>query len=345
MGAKNEPEPHWWRRIPAVARRFVPVAENGQGLLGIAMVAIVLLIAGYVGWSKWGDAIGEQPRYVLTPASFEITPQPDWIESDVKAEVVRDGQLAELSALDPDLISQVVQAFELNTWIAKVVWAGKRAGSNGPRVIVKVRYRRPVIWVRTHDDRWRDGDCFYPVDTEGVFLPPDEFSASQIRDFLRVDAGNSLPVGGVGSPYGDPGVTGAASIATKIGPDWKSLGLQWILVRKTRPLEVGQPRDRTYILLPVGGDPDRIPKRADAPVAKSSHSDPLSPEVFWGHAPGQEEPGEATAAQKVARLRMYVDQNGPLDRLATNTVVDLRHNAAISIRSRPSPYQPASSSR
>ncbi|MGM0489258.1 MAG: hypothetical protein ACQESR_21175 [Planctomycetota bacterium] len=340
MGAKNKP--HWWHRIPTVARRFVPAAESGQGLLGIAILVIVLLTAAYAGWSKWGNTIGKQPQYVLTPESFEITPQPDWIQSDVKAEVVRDGQLAELSALDPDLISRVVQAFELNTWVAKVVWAGKRAGSDGPRVIVKIRYRRPIIWVRTYDDRWPEGDCFYPVDTEGVFLPPAEFSESQIRDFLRVDAGNTPPVGAVGTPYGDAGVSGAASIAAKIGPEWKSLGLQWIVVRKTMPPEIGQSTDITYVLLPVGGDPDLIPKRDDASLDRSTKSDPMCPEVFWGHAPGQEGSGEATAAQKVARLRMYVEQNGPLDRLAASTLVDLRHNAAISIRSRRSQYQPAS---
>ncbi|MFW6169727.1 MAG: hypothetical protein ACODAD_04490 [Planctomycetota bacterium] len=340
MAAKNQP--HWWSRISAVARRFVPAAQNGQGLLGIAILVIVLLTVGYIGWSKWGETIGKQPQYVLTPESFEITPQPAWIQSDVKAEVVRDGRLAELSALDPELVSHVVQAFELNTWVAKVVWAGKRAGSDGPRVIVKVRYRRPIIWVRTYDDRWPQGDCFYPVDTEGVFLPPDEFSASQIRDFLRVDAGDTPPIGAVGAPYGDPGVSGAAAIAAKIGSDWKSLGLQWIVVRKTTPLEVSQSMDITYNLLPVGGDPDDVPKRAKPTRGGSPAVNPDSPEVFWGHAPGQEEAGEATAAQKVARLRMYVDQNGPLDRLATSTVVDLRHNAAISVQQRRPKYQPAS---
>lgn len=344
MGKKkgNQKGNHWWHRVPTVLHRFVPSGDSGQSLLGLAMLVVLLLTFGYVGWSKWGSAIGSQAQYQLTTKSFEITPQPAWIESDIKAEVVRDGQLTELSALDPDLISRVVQAFELKDWVAKVVWAGKRAGPEGSRIIVKLQYRRPIVWLRTYDERWPDGDCFYPIDTEGVFLPPEEFSASQIRDFLRVDAGNVSPVGGVGVPYGNPGVTAAAEIATKIGPDWKSLGLQWIVVRKTMPVEVGQPMDLTYILLPLGGDPDAIPKRGDMAQAPSDGSSPNSPEIYWGHAPGHEGPGEATAAQKVARLRMYVEQNGPLDQLAASTIVDLRHSAAISVRNRKSRYQPAS---
>ena len=62
--------------------------------------------------------------------------------------------LTKLTVLDPDLTKNVVQAFELNTWVAKVLWAGKRPGTDGPRVIVKLRYREPIIMVRTRDKRW-----------------------------------------------------------------------------------------------------------------------------------------------------------------------------------------------
>jgi hypothetical protein len=66
------------------------------------------------------------------------------------------------------------------------------------------------------------------------------------------------------------------------------------------------------------------------------------PEVLFGHAPGQEVDGEAAAAQKVARLKMYLNQQGPLDRLAANTVIDLRASAAMSVIDRHSPFLPAS---
>ncbi len=329
----------------ALRRLLSPLAGGGRGLFGLAIMAILLIAGGYLGWAKWGRLIEGRPQYALTADSFETTPQPPWIQSDVKAEVMRDGSLAKLSILDPDLTKRVVQAFELNTWVAEALWAGKRQGSDGPRVIVQLRYREPVIMVRTRDSRWK-GDCFWPVDTDGVFLPPDEFSASQTRNYLRVEAGNSTPVGAVGTPYGDPGVAGAASIATVIREAWKSFGLEWIVVHKDPSAEIGQPPEPIYVLLATGGNPDAVTRQrgniAAASVAAPPESGQTAPEIFWGHAPGHETAGEAIAAQKLARLQHFVKQNGCLDQLPPDTIVDLRPGPAISVVNGKSKFQPAS---
>ena len=52
--------------------------------------------------------------------------------------------------------------------------------------------------------------------------------------------------------------------------------------------------------------------------------------------------GEATAAEKVARLQQFVDQNGRLDQLPPTTIVDLRPTAAISVISEADSLQPIS---
>ena len=243
------------------------------------------------------------------------------------------------------MTKRVVQAFELNTWVAEATWAGKRPGPDGPMVVVHLRYREPVIMVRTRDSRWK-GDCFWPVDTEGVFLPPDEFSASQTRSYLRVEAGNSTPVGAVGTPYGDPGVAGAAAIATVIGDAWKSFGLEWIVVNKDSMAQIGQSPAPVYLLLATGGNPDAVARRNGNQLTGSSGplaaSGPASAEILWGHAPGQEPAGEAVAAQKLARLLHFVKQNGSLDQLPPDTVVDLRPGSAISVINSRSRFQPAS---
>lgn len=332
-----------WRSsvVSSLRRVLAPLSGNGRSLLGIAILAVLLVTGGYLGWARWGRSIGERSQYKLTAESFEITPQPPWIRSDVKVDVIRDGGLTELSALDPELTKNVVQAFELNTWVAEVLWAGKRAGKDGPRIIVKLRYREPILMVRTRDERWT-GDCFWPVDTEGVFLPPDEFSASQTRNYLRVDTGNVPPMGAVGTPYGDPGVAGAARIAASIGAAWQSMGLQWIVVRKDMVAEVGQPMEPTYILLPTGGDPAQVGRSGDGGLTSASHADaPETVEVYWGHSPGRERQGEATASQKLLRLQLFVQQNGPLDRLPATTIVDLRPSASISVVDRRASFQPA----
>ncbi len=320
---------------------FAPLAGNGRGLFGIVVLAIVLVTSGYFGWAKYGSAIRQQPQYMLEASSFEITPQPAWIQSDVKADVMRDGRLTKLSALDPDLTKNVVQAFELNTWVAKVLWAGKRPGPDGPRVIVKLRYRRPIIMVWTLDEDWK-GDCFYPVDTEGVLLPPDEFSRGQVLNYMRVYVGEATRTGTVGTPYGDSGVTGAAAIAARIGDAWQWLGLQWIVVRKDMNAVLGRPMESNFVLLPSKGDSGNIVAPTSGLGSSARDASPTSVEVIWGHAPGCERPDEANDRQKLMRLRAFVKQNGSLDRLPATTIIDLRPNTAISVIQRSAKFQPAS---
>jgi hypothetical protein len=330
---KTRKGPVWTSSVTSALRRaLAPLAGSGRGIFGIAALLLLFMIGGYVGWAKWGNIVSRRPQYVLTADSFEITRQPPWIHSDIKTAVMRDGSLAELSVLDPDLTKRVVQAFELNAWVAEALWAGKRPGKAAPRVIVKLRYREPVVMVRTRDPRWK-GDCFWPVDTEGVFLPPEEFSASETKAYLRVEAGNPLPAGAVGTSYGDAGVTGAALIAAGLKTVWNSMGLEWIVVRQELPQDVGQPVEPTYLLLPVGAPVDAVAARRESRLVSLSNppSDAPSLEVRWGHAPGREAPGEASAAEKVARLQQYVSQNGRLDQLPPTTIIDLRPAAGTSV--------------
>ena len=310
-----------------VQQMLAPITGSGRGLFGIAALLSLFVLAGYIGWAKWGGRIAVQQQYTLTADSFEITPQPPWIHTDIRSNVLRDGSLANLSFLDPDLTKRVVQAFELNAWVAKAVSASKQLGDSSPRVVVSLQYREPVIMVRTRDPSW-DGDCFWPVDTEGVFLPPEEFSRNQTRAFLRVEAGNPMPAGSVGTSYGDVGVSGAARIAAGIKDVWSTMGLEWILVRSEKPQGVGQPVEPTYLLLPAGAPVDAVASRRSSKLVSLTSppvaNDAPSLEVRWGHAPGREAAGEASAAEKVAALRDFVALNGRLDQLPSTVVIDLR---------------------
>jgi hypothetical protein len=312
--------------VSAVRLLLAPLAGSGRSVFGIAALLVLFVICGYAAWAKWGGAIVHRPQYQLTAECFEITPQPPWIHSDIKTAIMRGGSLAELSVLDPELTKRVVQAFELNPWVAEALWAGKQPGNEAPRIIVKLRYREPVIMVRTRDPRWK-GDCFWPVDTEGVFLPPEEFSATQTKTYLRVEAGNSLPAGAVGTSYGDAGVSGAALVAAALREKWTAMGLEWIVVRREMPQDVDLPVEPTYLLLPAGAPIDSVAARNATRLVSLTNpppSDLPSLEVRWGHAPGREAPGEATAGEKVLRLAQYVQQNGRLDHLPPTTVIDLR---------------------
>ncbi len=193
---------------------------------------------------------------------------------------------------------------------------------------IQSQRRLPVMMVRSRDSRWK-GDCFWPVDAEGILLPPDEFSAGQTTSCLRLEAANQVPTGPVGTPFGGPAVAGAARLAVILGDEWKSMGLQWIVVVKDRPDAGAEPTEPTYVLLANGGDPTAVLNWLDDKTTRTLQIE-LKPDdqppttlVFWGHAPPREFEGEPTAGQKIALLREFVKQYGPLDRLAAATVVDL----------------------
>jgi hypothetical protein len=129
-----------------------------------------------------------------------------------------------------------------------------------------------------------------PIDAEGILLPSDGFSAESAARYPKITGIKSGPRGATGFPWGDPMVEEAAAVASIIGPEWERLGLAECHART--------------------GD-------EAAPVWELTGDDGLV--IRFGSAPGREQPGEPTAAVKVARLRGLVDgerQTGLID-LAT----------------------------
>ena len=315
-----------------------PFTGGSRGLFVAVSLAILMVVGSFLAWAKWGPAISSRERYILSVESLEIPRQPSWIPGDIKSEVMRDGSLHGLSVLDPELTSQVARAFELNTWVARVNRVVKRPGTNAPRVIIELDYRRPVVMVKT-----RNG--FWPVDSQGVLLPPDDFSPSQTRSYLRVITENWQPAGPVGTPYGDAGINGAARIATAIDGMWASAGLQWIVVRKELPVDASQPSQSTYLLYPVGNPPTVADADSGAePTTFASKTQAGQPtlKVRWGHAPGLEAAGEATATEKITRLEQFIHEYGPLNEQTGIKVVDLRPGSGISVVGNRNGFAPAS---
>jgi hypothetical protein len=256
---------HPWK---AIARR-----------LAAALVAVGLLAAfGVVGWRQWGPSIVQSPDYLLDEEKFEVTPQPAWIHANVKRDAIRAGGLAELSILDPKLTDKVQHAFAVQTWVASV----RRITKQHPaRVVVELEYRRPVAMVEVIQGEERG---LLPVDSEGVLLPPEDFSANQVKNYLRVAVGVTQPQGPVGTPWGDARVASGARIATSLDEVWSKLQLYRIVLVGESGLQAP-----TFDIVTRDGA-----------------------RVIWGHAPGEEVSGEATASEKVAQLRAWHEQHGPL---------------------------------
>src|SRR5439155_25684571 len=159
----------------------------------------------------------------VTPERIAVTPQPTWIHSNVKAEVVRSASLTRLNVRDRRLVQQVAGAFALHPWVAKVLRVEKHFPA---QVNVGLEYRRPVIVVKP-DMPDEKGLLF--LDEESVLLPTKDFAAGQARNYLRIVAAGETPAGVYGTPWGSDRVAGAARLAAVWGNRWQPLGLYWIV--------------------------------------------------------------------------------------------------------------------
>lgn len=274
----------------------------GRHLLFLFVTVLALAVGLVFAWKKWGPEFTSHSRYRLSAEIIEVTPQPSWIHSDVKAEVIRDGNLDELRILDEQVTVKVAGAFALHNWVAKVKRVSKHAD---PKVVVDVEYRKPVAMVEVTSG---GGRGLLPIDAASVLLPTDDFSPTEIRAYPRVAAGEASPAGLTGTPWGDERIAGAARLAALLDEAWGRLGLYRIVV--------------------VG---DRDGKRRTAALYELQSR--KGSRIVWGRAPGQEALGEAAATEKLARLEEYLEANGPLDGSKGAVQIDLRDT-------RPAPIKP-----
>lgn len=288
------------------------------------LVAVVVLAT--VGGAlfirhRWPEIL---PKQTLTASAIMVTPQPKWIHGDIKADVIRDAHLTQLNASDPELTGRIAAAFAAHTWVAEVRRVSKHAG---PSVQVQLVYRRPIAMVEVIAGG-RAG--LLPVDGQGVLLPPEDFSPNQAPDYLRIAAVGSKPAGPVGTSWGDPRVLGAARIAAA-----------WHEHDATERDSNDAPSGDSAIDLPTWkqialyriqaeGPPPRPGRKASVGYALVTRQ---GRQVRWGHAPGEETPGEASASQKIARLIAHVQQQGPLDKQPAGEI-DLRDAQSLHVVSR-----------
>ena len=68
-------------------------------------------------------------EYLVSVEQITITPQPEWVRSDVRAEAFRTASQPDrpLSSLDEGLVQTIHSAFKVHPWVAKAT-VTKRAG-------------------------------------------------------------------------------------------------------------------------------------------------------------------------------------------------------------------------
>lgn len=277
----------------------------GRRLAGAAMALVILSVLAVSGWNKWGPSITRSPAYTLDESKFEVTPQPTYIHANVKRDALRAGGLTELSILDPKLTEKVKHAFAVQTWVESV---SKITKHHPARVVVELEYRRPAAMVEIAQG---DERGLLPVDRHGVLLPPEDFSANQVRNFLRISVGPTTPEGPVGTPWGDKRIAGAAQIAYALEGTWQKLQL--------------------YRIVHAGNDAGGLP------VFDIATRD--GAKVIWGHAPGAEVSGEATASEKLAHLNLWHEKNGPLTMSGDKRELNVRDGQRGSIPTAPASFK------
>jgi len=261
-------------------------------LVAAAMIVLLAVVAGRVAWQRWGQPSLNDPAFLLSADEILVSPQPAWIQGDVKAEVIRDAVLTDLNLHDRQLLDKVARAFALHSWVAKV----KRVEKSYPsRLTVELEYRKPVATVEIGETLSSGEPGLLFVDAQSVLLPSEHFSPAQARNYLRISAGDVLPTGVYGTAWGSARILGAARIAAAWGDQWKPVGLYRIVIKE---------------------DPNAEPIY-ELHTKGQAH-------VIWGRPPGEEVGDEPPAERKIAYLTQYVAEQGPLDKSASSAPIDLR---------------------
>lgn len=272
------------RPLPLRLLSFLAGARAHRAVLMIGGLVLGFTGGAYVLWQNVAERVMNDADYLLTAERIQISSPPEWITTDIRAEVVRDASLDRpISILEAGVVEQVAQAFALHPWVEHVQQVSKH---HPARVDVVLSYRRPVAMVEVPGG-------LYPVDITGILLPSADFSAEQARDYPRLSGIDTIPVGPVGTYWGDHRVRGGAAIAAQLGDVWIAWGLARIV-----PSDASA--TGTYDLFTRG-----------------------QTKILWGHAPPAEAAGEATVEEKLAHLADLVAQYGSLD-AADVEQIDLR---------------------
>ncbi len=286
-----------------VSSLMIPFTAPWRGL-----TLTVLLIAGIaVGvtamWPQIQEHVSKNDDLWLTVESIDVTPQPSWIRVDVRTEVLRDASLdGPISILDPALAQRVAEAFVLHPWVADVTRVQKH---HPARVSVELEYRKPACMVLVSGRLFPAGpggeqitDGLYPVDAQGVFLPPDDFSPIEAARYPRLVGANSIPVGPPGTRWGDSTVHEGARIAAVLVRDWLRYDLERI-----EPT-VSSRRNRGYLKFDL--------------VTKDGTR------VQWGFAPQPGPAGETVTREKLSQLDRYAEEHGSLNVPEPPNVINLQ---------------------
>lgn len=242
--------------------------------------------------------LSQRDEYQIETKNIALIPAPPhYVPIDLVDQVIKRSSLPEkVSLLDQGLVLKIADAFQKHPWVQKVVSVQKTN-----TVEVEVLFRKPAAMVEVKQ-------ALFPVDNEGVLLPPEDFSVSDARRYPVITGILSIPAGPAGTSWGDLTVTGAAQLAEALGPHWKELDIVSIEAPPRTTTELALD-DLIYRLITTGGS-----------------------EIVWGRSPKSQRRGELRVDQKIGKLEKYYRDYGGFDRPHGPYEIDIRHWQEISRR-------------
>lgn len=272
-----------------LGRRVLRALFRPRRLLLLALIPAAVVVAPVI--QRHWPQIEANPVYRFPASEIRITPPPRPVPSNLVERAVGTAGLGrELVVTDRTLLPRLAEAFAQEPWVKGVVRLRKGLPAH---VEVELEYRTPVAMIDVKQG-------VYPVDVEGVLLPPEDFSPVESRQYPLVTGVRTVPAGPPGTPWEDATVLGAAKIAAALGPHWEQLGVTSI---QAPAMTASAPKldDLTYELHTLSGS-----------------------KIVWGRPPGTGHPGELTADQKINRLKRYVTDFGPLNEPGPIFEIDIR---------------------
>ena len=176
--------------------------------ISFVLVLAVFAGLGVLGWHFVKDKINNKPEYRLNADKIAVSMPPDWVPERFVENVLRNSGLGRTaSLLDKALPQKLAEAFASDPWVESVDYVALRYPSGAD---IQLSYRVPVALVEV---RQRG---VLPVDRHGVVLPTEYLTnatSERLNSYLIIQGIQSVPIGLVGTSWGDPLVQAATQLA------------------------------------------------------------------------------------------------------------------------------------
>jgi hypothetical protein len=244
-----------------------------------------------------------RPEYRVDSRSIAVPGGHEWIPADVVQESF-EGRDPLLSLLEPETAETVARELQKHPWVDRV---NRVSVNRNGTISADLSYRKPVAFIEASSG-------LYPVDADGVLLPPKDFSPQDAEAFPHIRNVSSAPPRQAGLVWEDAVVKGGAKIADRLTPGgdreriWKRFGLVGIAGPRGGKSVSGAAVDQiSFELLTSAGS-----------------------RIQWGKAPGADDL-EPTFDQKIGRLQHYLATYGSFDKPQGPYDIDIRGFEAISL--------------